>query len=522
MLHRIAVAKFASVCATAIALSFSHTQALGQELRPNGEPDPKNLRNVEDIALRAHQSYTNAIGLKCLQLEVRDGLAVLLFHAYWQIHDWERANRSRIPEKDSFYAERLANQVLKDYERLSNKDTCPETAFPTNIGTAPKLKPPSTGTPTPPPGTALPGGPGFTLTPGCQAGLDLSEVQTRIKQLLEERSAAKCKKRDAQANLILLSRLKKGELTQDEIDANGLWQDNGSGSPLPAGFNPSAAEADQNNAVRDADLELQRIDGDKQTPGALPRVREDEQRLRQKMIDSGTNPPNVVPNDLYGMCPATGLYGGLVVVKNSGHVRSIERLAATDAVTNQFSDDGDPLGGGIVVGYNARPWKNNIVVGPFASFDWLNQTINHTFPAGTFLGTTTHWAATTGAKAGLMTSPGILIYGLGGVSWLNTDLNINFATAASRNTTVPGFTLGLGGEYHLSALRNIGTPVSVFFQYQHTWWADANFNTPTSSPAFNYTFRREDDTVKFGLNFYFGQTRASASPSFPVKAPALK
>jgi hypothetical protein len=40
--------------------------------------------------------------------------------------------------------------------------------------------------------------------------------------------------------------------------------------------------------------------------------------------------------------------------------------------------------------------------------------------------------------------------------------------------------------------------------------------TPTSSPFFNYAFRREDDTIKLGMNFYFG------SSPYPVKALSPK
>jgi hypothetical protein len=199
---------------------------------------------------------------------------------------------------------------------------------------------------------------------------------------------------------------------------------------------------------------------------------------------------------------STGLYAGGQIIKNSGRVRSTETSAATGEVTNQFSDSGDQLGVGIVAGYNFRPWNNNIVVGPFASFDYLKQTINHTFAGGQFLGTTTHWIVTAGAKGGFVVTPRVYLYGLVGASWLNHDLNINFATTASRNTTTPGFTLGLGGEYQPSSWRLFGNPVSVFLQYQHTWWGTANFNTPTSSPGFNYAFKRDDDTIKLGVNVY--------------------
>ncbi len=183
---------------------------------------------------------------------------------------------------------------------------------------------------------------------------------------------------------------------------------------------------------------------------------------------------------------------GIELAKNSGVERKIERNAFNDAVTNNFRDSGDPLGIGIVAGYNFRPSNGNFVVGPFASF--------------------------------FITAPGLYLYGLAGAAFVNHDLNVNFATAARSNVTTPGFTLGLGGEYHPSSWQITGHPVTLFAQYQHTWWNDANFNTPTSSPAFNYAFRREDDTLKLGVNFYFGadQSQPAASQKYPVKAPASK
>jgi opacity protein-like surface antigen len=126
-------------------------------------------------------------------------------------------------------------------------------------------------------------------------------------------------------------------------------------------------------------------------------------------------------------------------------------------------------------------------------------------------------------RAGFVTGPGFYLYGVAGAAFLNHDLNDNFATAAQNNTTTPGFTAGLGGEYQPSSWQLAGHPVSVFAQYQHTWWSNANFNTPASSPAFNYAFRREDDTIKLGVNFYFGAAPApTSSPAYPVKAPMLK
>lgn len=149
----------------------------------------------------------------------------------------------------------------------------------------------------------------------------------------------------------------------------------------------------------------------------------------------------------YAPCPETGLYAGREGIKNCGRLHTTERNADTDEITNEFTDNGDPLGGGIVLGYNFRPWHDSIVVGPFGSFDWLDQTINHTFPSGSFLGTRSNWIATLSGKVGVATTSGVFLYGLAGASWLNTELNVKFATLSSHTTTVPGFTLGVGAEY---------------------------------------------------------------------------
>jgi opacity protein-like surface antigen len=220
-----------------------------------------------------------------------------------------------------------------------------------------------------------------------------------------------------------------------------------------------------------------------------------------------------------------GGYFGIELAKTSARERKTETPLGSDDPTFRATDSGDPLGLGIVAGYNFRPWNSNIVVGPFASFDYLRQTINHNFAGGQFLGSTTKWFGNAGVKAGVVTAPGLYLYGLAGAAFVNHDLNVNFATAASSNVTTPGVTLGLGAEYQPPSWQLSGHPVSLFAQYQHTWWDNANFNRPASSPAFNYAFQREDDTVKFGVNFYFGAAAPApppAAPAYPVKAPASR
>jgi hypothetical protein len=206
----------------------------------------------------------------------------------------------------------------------------------------------------------------------------------------------------------------------------------------------------------------------------------------------------------FPVCPSranTGGYIGVQGLKTWGKSKTEEFLAATGGTTNTFFDKGDPLGVGVVFGYNFAPW-NNVIVGPFGSVDWLRMKINHTFPTGFYLGTTTDHIFTAGLKAGYSVAPGLLLYGLAGAAWLNQDLVINFATRSVKNTTTPGFTTGFGGEWQPAALQGFAVPVSIFAQYQHTWYDTAKFDTPAASPAFNYAFKRDDDTIKFGLNVY--------------------
>ena len=196
----------------------------------------------------------------------------------------------------------------------------------------------------------------------------------------------------------------------------------------------------------------------------------------------------------------TGFYLGGELAKNWGRVRSTETWAATGAITNQFSDSGDPIGGGVIIGYKFVPWANNIVVSPFASFDFLHAAVNHTFVNGSYLGTTANFMGTFGVKAGPQLDIGLWLYGIAGVSVLNETLNINFIpVSSSQSAWVTGATVGLGGAWQPAFLQGFGRPVSLFLEYQHTWWQSANFNTPAASPLFNYNFARQDDVVKFGF-----------------------
>jgi hypothetical protein len=235
----------------------------------------------------------------------------------------------------------------------------------------------------------------------------------------------------------------------------------------------------------------------------------------------GSYPPCVTG---YGTAFANGTFIGLYLVKTNGTAIITERFIATDKITNGFSDSHDPLGVGINIAYAFAPWNNGFVVSPFASLDYLNNSVNHTFPGGSYLGSTANVAGTAGVKIGPSITRDFWLYGIAGVSVLNETLNVNFLPVTSSTTkTVGGATLGAGFAFKPGFLQNLGRPVSLFAEYHHTWWQDAQFNSPAASPLFNYNFRRSDDVVKLGFNVHFDEPAAVPPPTgMPVKARASK
>jgi len=213
-----------------------------------------------------------------------------------------------------------------------------------------------------------------------------------------------------------------------------------------------------------------------------------------------------------------GFYIGGHFIKLSGNLESIEKLAETGQTTNNFKDSKDPFGGGLLVGAKFMPFGNSVVVSPFASFDFFNASVNHTFPGGSFLGTTENFAATFGVKVGPRLDMGLWLYGIAGVGVMNETLRVNFIpVSSSQSATVPGGTVGLGAAWQLPG---VSFPVSLFAEYQHTWWQEATFNQPAASPFFNYTFRRQDDLVKVGFTIPIGPQPVPALPPLPAGAPS--
>jgi hypothetical protein len=256
--------------------------------------------------------------------------------------------------------------------------------------------------------------------------------------------------------------------------------------------------------------------------GELASLNRIKKRLEGEYRQLMDLPPCVVG---YGTAFANGVFLGLYVIKATGGAVITERFIRSDQITNQFQNSHDPAGVGINVAYGFTPWHNNVVVSPFVSLDYLNNGVNHNFAGGSYLGTTANVAGTAGIKIGPSITAGFWMYGIAGVSALNEALNVNFLPVmSSTSKTVAGATLGAGFAFRPGFLQNWGRPVSLFAEYHHTWWQDAQFNSPAASPLFNYNFRREDDVIKLGFNVHFDEPvpMPAPQPGIYVKTPTSR
>jgi hypothetical protein len=214
----------------------------------------------------------------------------------------------------------------------------------------------------------------------------------------------------------------------------------------------------------------------------------------------------------------SGLYIGGELVKSWGSMQATERSAATNVVLNEFTANGDPLGGGLLIGVKTTPFGGLWVVSPFASFDFIHSPVNFSMPGGSYLGTTADFIGTAGLKVGPQIGP-LWLYGIAGASVLNETLTVNFVpTLSTQRATTTGGTVGAGISVQPSFFQAFGRPVSVFLEYQRTWWMDATFVAPAANPGSSYTFRRQDNVVKLGFTVAL-DAGAPAAPMF-TKAPS--
>jgi opacity protein-like surface antigen len=194
----------------------------------------------------------------------------------------------------------------------------------------------------------------------------------------------------------------------------------------------------------------------------------------------------------------TGFYVGGFVSGNFNTLGQTETFKATDDVTSRFSDRSSAVGGGFNAGFLSSPWNNNILVGPSASIDFLNQDTTHTFPGNFFLGQTVNVIGTLNGQIGVAARPGLFVYGELGLAFANLDHRLNFSgPVTSVSQTVPGVNFGIGAAFQ-PHWEFAGHPVALFAQYNHVILQNATFDNP-GSPSFTYRNQNDIDQLKIGL-----------------------
>ncbi|HWX07159.1 MAG TPA: hypothetical protein VN065_15135 [Bradyrhizobium sp.] len=233
-------------------------------------------------------------------------------------------------------------------------------------------------------------------------------------------------------------------------------------------------------------------------PGRYKRQDEERQEIGLR------NRPNGGPRT--ELASWTGPFIGAQAAGSFSTLTTSEYFAATGVRTNQFDDTGSGFGGGVNFGWNWQPWNPSIVVGVVFDVNGLNDKVRHDFAGGSYIGATVNFTASAQVRGGVLVTPNFLLYGQGGLSVANQQLQIDFGgPETNESKIVPGSNLGFGGEWKLPTNPlPFGRSMSLFADYSHTWWDTARLDMPVASPFFNYTWQRETDAVKFGARINWG------------------
>lgn len=200
----------------------------------------------------------------------------------------------------------------------------------------------------------------------------------------------------------------------------------------------------------------------------------------------------------------TGPQIGMYAVRSLSSVTTIEKLAATGVATNRFNDCCSGVGGGLD-GAMMWPGLGNFVWGGAVAAYFPDDKVTTQFAGGNYLQSTMEFSATAQARAGYAVEPYLLLYAQAGVAVGIQSLTVNFGPVASHDATTVGPTVGFGAEWLLSERPSslLGGMPTVFLEFNHIWWNDANFTRPASSPLFNYTWQRESNVLKAGIRIHF-------------------
>jgi hypothetical protein len=201
-----------------------------------------------------------------------------------------------------------------------------------------------------------------------------------------------------------------------------------------------------------------------------------------------------------------GFFFGVQGVANFNSLGILEKDATNGVAKNGFGESSRAGGGGFSVGADTRIFSRMVLPDDASprpvervvlSFDFFNQDTRHVFPTTpqTFIGATSKFMVTGEVQLGINVVPGVQIYGIGGFTVLNQDLNVNFGgPGTAQNNTTIGPTYGAGLAFQLP-----GSPVTSFVQWEQTPFATATLPRPPASSNFNYDFTNTSNRVKAGI-----------------------
>lgn len=206
-------------------------------------------------------------------------------------------------------------------------------------------------------------------------------------------------------------------------------------------------------------------------------------------IEAPSDPPIDAPPDEFAEAP-------------------VEEIAVgrPETVTrNRFSRSANGTGAGVSGGINFS-LGSNIVGGPFVGLDFPNEANDRAAGSGAFWQAKSDFVVTGGVQLGIVGAVAetpTFFYGLVGASFQRQDVEFADLARTSETQTLTGGTVGVGLAVQPAFLRGLGIPVSLFVQYEHTWWNESDRLRPAIAPETDYVFRRDDDRIKFGVQLFF-------------------
>lgn len=141
---------------------------------------------------------------------------------------------------------------------------------------------------------------------------------------------------------------------------------------------------------------------------------------------------------------------------------------------------GEGFLGGIFVGYNYQ-FDNDIVIGIQGELGVTDLTTDLVIPGFVILDAQPQWTVAISGRLGWLASPTTLLYLIGGYSYADYDVDINFLGAPFNfNQDYNGFHVGTGIETHVS--RRVTARVEYrYTQYSGENWGVGGLNVEPSS-----------------------------------------